>query len=41
MVRRLGRAGEATDAHRAALRLESVVPERDFTRQRITEMGDS
>jgi RNA polymerase sigma-70 factor (ECF subfamily) len=40
LLRRVGRFAEATDAYRAALRLEPVVPEQDFIGQRIRELGD-
>jgi RNA polymerase sigma-70 factor (ECF subfamily) len=40
LLRRVGRFAEATDAYRAALRLEPAVPEQDFIGQRIRELGD-
>jgi RNA polymerase sigma-70 factor, ECF subfamily len=40
LLRRVGRFAEATDAYRAALRLEPAAPEQDFIGQRIRELGD-
>jgi RNA polymerase sigma-70 factor, ECF subfamily len=36
---RLGRAGEAADAYRAALQLEPSLPEQRFIRRRLAELG--
>ncbi|HEV2242868.1 MAG TPA: DUF6596 domain-containing protein [Streptosporangiaceae bacterium] len=41
LLRRVGRLAEASDAYRAALRLEPAVPEQAFIGQRIRELGDS
>ena len=40
LLRRVGRFAEATDAYRAALRLEPAVPEQDFIGHRIRELGN-
>ncbi len=40
LLRRVGRFAEASDAYRAALRLEPAVPEQDFIGQRIRELGE-
>jgi RNA polymerase sigma-70 factor, ECF subfamily len=40
LLRRVGRFGEASDAYRAALRLEPAEPEQAFIGQRIRELGD-
>jgi RNA polymerase sigma-70 factor (ECF subfamily) len=38
-LRRLGRAGEAADAYRAALRLDPSLPEQRFIRRRLAEVA--
>jgi RNA polymerase sigma-70 factor, ECF subfamily len=40
LLRRVGRFAEASDAYRAALRLEPAEPEQAFIGQRIRELGD-
>jgi RNA polymerase sigma-70 factor (ECF subfamily) len=40
LLRRVGSFAEATDAYRAALRLEPAVPEQAFIGQRIRELAD-
>jgi RNA polymerase sigma-70 factor (ECF subfamily) len=39
LLRRVGRFAEATEAYRAALRLEPAVPEQDFIGQRLRQLG--